>query len=688
MLQKLSYRNALRSAKDYAIYLMTMAAFAGLLIAFHSLLFSNDLQTLTTNRTELSLVLAVMLGLADFFILIIIAWLIHYMLRFMLEKRSREFASYLLFGMEKRKIASLFIRENLIMGIVAFGIGIFIGLFLQQVILTMYYSMMSRQYAFSLVIDPRCFALSAACYFSCFILSLFRIRRGIKKCSILSLMNLDRQNQELEERGTGIKQGCFILSFLYILVFAIVLDRGGFSSITILCMVLALIVSIYLLYYGASAFLTGYLRRKPTRMYRGNALFLFRQLFSKIKTMRFTMGTLTILFSVAIFGGGISGFFIDYMNSKLSSDYPFEVILHNDDPIYDFAEETKRLTAATPLTASHRYVIYENETAAYNTYLYTHLPLFGARFLDETGQPDLTKIRNEGIEYYDYDTYMKLSDYNRLRQMLGHEEVQLEKDQYLVQLSPRIYKEVVGQEVPTSLLINDKIYTCAGFEAIPFAQDGHNGADYCIIVPDEAAETMNHYYAQMAYDVEGEARVGLEAVLNNGRSGLMAQMAELAQEESTFRRAFGTRQIMTYFGDELCKADIEYYLRSTFISMIFPLVYMAIIYLCVAFTILMMQQVSESIKYRFRYEIIRKLGMSQGELHFVILKQLFWFCMIPILVAAIIGGGIVILLSKWFVLYSSLDRSVLFYFAVPFCLIFAIFLLYFGAAYRMFCKNV
>lgn len=54
----------------------------------------------------------VMLGLATFFIVIIIAWLINYMLRFILEKRSRKFGIYLLLGMEKKQIAKLYMQTQ------------------------------------------------------------------------------------------------------------------------------------------------------------------------------------------------------------------------------------------------------------------------------------------------------------------------------------------------------------------------------------------------------------------------------------------------------------------------------------------------------------------------------------------------------------------------------------------------
>ena len=94
MVNKLAFRNAKRSMGDYLVYLLTMTVVAAMMFAFNSLIFSKDIQ----NMCSQAMALAVMLGFVTFFIILIVAWLIRYMAKFMLEKRSREFATYLLIG--------------------------------------------------------------------------------------------------------------------------------------------------------------------------------------------------------------------------------------------------------------------------------------------------------------------------------------------------------------------------------------------------------------------------------------------------------------------------------------------------------------------------------------------------------------------------------------------------------------
>ena len=106
MLTKLSLRNAGRTWKDYLVFFVTLVLIAAIMFSFNGLLFDPDIRTLETD----SYIIAVMLGIATFFILLVLAWLIQYMIRFMMKKRSREFATYLLLGMKRRQITHIFWR--------------------------------------------------------------------------------------------------------------------------------------------------------------------------------------------------------------------------------------------------------------------------------------------------------------------------------------------------------------------------------------------------------------------------------------------------------------------------------------------------------------------------------------------------------------------------------------------------
>lgn len=80
MLGKLAFRNMKRSVRDYLVYMLTMTLVTALMYAFNSLIFQNTL----TGYFELEAMMEIMIGLATVFIVLIVAWLINYMVKFML----------------------------------------------------------------------------------------------------------------------------------------------------------------------------------------------------------------------------------------------------------------------------------------------------------------------------------------------------------------------------------------------------------------------------------------------------------------------------------------------------------------------------------------------------------------------------------------------------------------------------
>ena len=72
MFGKLALRNVRRSARDYLVYVLTMTFVVSLMFAFNSIIFSKDLQKMY----EMAAIMAAMIGIATFFIVLIVAWLI------------------------------------------------------------------------------------------------------------------------------------------------------------------------------------------------------------------------------------------------------------------------------------------------------------------------------------------------------------------------------------------------------------------------------------------------------------------------------------------------------------------------------------------------------------------------------------------------------------------------------------
>lgn len=685
MNRKLAIRNMMRLAKDYVVYFLTMTFVTALMFAFNSILFSEDVQGLF----DIAGMMAAMVGIATFFIMWIIAWLIHYMVRFILEKRSREFGIYLLIGMQKKEIARLYIRENLVLGVGAFMLGIGIGMLLQQILMSILYGMIQMNYHIQLEMNRACFFMTAGCYAGCYVLALFRLRKRFQKMNIHDLMEAQKKNEEIVEKHEEVKRWLFPVSILFLILFGVLLlDGGVLSNGSILLFLVGLVLVIYLFYTGLSAWIICYVRRKGSAVYKGQNLFLLRQFASKLKTMRFTMGTLTSLFTIAFLGCTAAMMFNDYQKQVLNNKFPFDVQIYNGDSSHDFEEELALLHKETDVKDSYPYRIYTDGTNQVNTWLYTHLKYFGTIYKNEDGTPNEKKIRTENDQSYcTSDTFMSLTDYNYLRSMLGYQFVDLGENEYLIHMKKRVHNELgdFSKHLTIGKKINEgEALTFAGYKTEPFSQDGHNGGDYVIVVPDHIIEKMTPFYSELAVDLNEKAPKDLSQKLDDLREDL--SFGDQEQKENNW--CFGSDTVVTYAAVNLVRDNAIPEVRYMLSAIIFPAFYVGLVFVCVALTVLSVQQLSDSTKYRFRYDVLRKLGLDRKEISRTVRKQLFAYYLCPVLFAAGISGIIGIYMSRKFIFFTGVSTSVFQYFGIAFILFFAIYAVYFIATYVGFRRNI
>lgn len=690
MRNKLAFRNARRSMKDYLVYLLTMAAVAALMFAFNSLIFSEDIQRMCSE----AVVLTVMLGVVTFFIVLIVAWLINYMAKFMLEKRSREFAAYLLIGLKKKELSRLYMTENLLIGTAAFILGMAVGILLQQVIMTVFFAVFSEEYNLHIEMNLWCLLMTVCCYFACYLFALMRNKRVFKKMSIAQLLTMEKKNDEFKIRHEKIRQWLFILAAAYILFVYVMMIRGCSLWMGLLLMA-GFIAAVYFLFAGLSAFIICRVQKKGKGMYRKNRIFLYRQFASKVHTMRFTMGTLTLLLVCALLGGAFSFMFTSYQGQAIDYCMPFDVLIHSPDPGDDFSEEISAIQSYNAIQEQRIYQIYENKTQTMNRYFGTHVATAAETHVD--GQGNFIP----GNEYYTYDTYMKLSDYNALQKMLGKEPVTLGEDEYALQTKGRIQRDFGSDIYGVQIESGNKTLSLSQVYTGAFSQNGINGADYLLIVPDEICRGMTPYYSVYAADIQGEGTAELRDLLDKvhrHKHGIQTyDEYEKDYEEGTAKEedwqenlleATGTDDVVVMIADifvrDIDGADMKFVIASV----TFPLEYIALIFVFVALTILSVQQLSDAGKYKFRYDVLKKLGMKRRERNSVIFRQLALYYLVPALAAVAISSVIAVYAGNQFVLYTGAKGSGVYYFGVSLAISAGVYVIYFLATYVGFKRGV
>ena len=104
-------------------------------------------------------------------------------------------------------------------------------------------------------------------------------------------------------------------------------------------------------------------------------------------------------------------------------------------------------------------------------------------------------------------------------------------------------------------------------------------------------------------------------------------------------------------------------------------------------TILAIQQLSDSEKYKYRYQLLRKLGVDETRLNKMIFKQLFIYFILPVFIPVLISIPAVFLVGRIFLVAVTLGDIAL-NIGIILGLLFLVYGVYFIATYVQFERNI
>ena len=129
---KLSLKNMHQSLKDYAIYFFTLILGVAIFYIFNAM----DSQTImieaTSSKREMIELTVQVMSVLSVFVSFVLGFLIIYASQFLIKRRKKEFAIYMLLGMSKAKISRVLLLETLSIGLVSLIAGLGIGVVLSQ----------------------------------------------------------------------------------------------------------------------------------------------------------------------------------------------------------------------------------------------------------------------------------------------------------------------------------------------------------------------------------------------------------------------------------------------------------------------------------------------------------------------------------------------------------------------------
>lgn len=652
MLGKLAIRNTKRSLNDYLIYLITITISFSLILAFNLVASSDKVVELSSGMDSFKNALT----FVNVIIVFVVCFLINYTTRFMFEKRSKEFGTYMLLGIKKKDIVRLLVIENILLGIFAFVLAIPLGLVFSQFVSLVIVKLLVIPKVIFISVNLASIGLLAIYFLAIYVLVLLNLLRRIRRMTVHDFLYFDKQNEKKMFSSSRKRNVIFVISMI-LGIASLFLWNSRFNldkfsqRITFTYLVFSMmgvIISIYGIYTTSADMMLSVLLKSNQRKYQKDTLFVSRAFASKARTMSFTFGTLSMLILLSLLCLNFSIINKGASQTSIELTTPYDVQIFDDKRSFD--EYIRVIEENYTIKDTVEYDVYKENKAQIQQYL--------------------------DIQYYDFDPVIKLSDYNRLLEMRNMDPITLQENEYyIVANNEASYKLEKNENIKNIELSNEKNLILKGIDTKSFSYSMFNTGYFVIVIPDNYTQSLNVSENHLVVDTEEETTTSLrEKIINDMQHQLIKTNKDGKEIKEYFRigvRGFAIEEqnSMTGMIASIC-------------------LYIAIILLSVVGTILAIQSLSDATKYKCRYLTLRRLGVNDKSLFKTIRKQLYVLFGYPVIYSIISSFCMITSINNMSHVILESEYIYLLYFVSSLVIFLIIYVIYWIATYIGFKRNI
>lgn len=664
VLSKLAIRNVKRSIKDYLIYIITVVMAFSLIFAFNFVSFSSDITQLSEMMENLKYAII----FVSCIIVFVIAWLINYTMKFMFEKRSKEFGTYMLLGIEKKDINKMFLSENIVLGLISFVISFFVGTILGNIISAIVMNLFEMPYKIKLSITLTPVLLSTLYFILIYLFTLFRSSRRMKKMKIHNLLYLEKKNEEKIWKKKKYRNILFIIFVilgilgLYLCDYAFIISNDPSMVSYLGISILLLIISIYGITFTLGDFILALINKRRKIKYSKDNLFVAKNFEAKSRTIGFTLGTLSLLITLTLVCMNMSFIMKDAFENNIEQQAPYDILVEG---MYSDVEESWTGKQDNRKKA-WEYIDYIHENYEIEDELHYQI----LTLQDHQVAKYIKDIGNNGL--YDYDTYLKVSDYNKLLEMLGEKPIHLKENEYFVtgdKTVQKYFKKIEKEN--NNITINGKQLSLKSTTIENFRLGWSTGNSFLIVIPDNVAKNMQVVTELYAFDTKEETKESDNTKLEK------LGYYEFKDGDSYF----------SYFPVTV-RGYYESFNKTAMTIFSFSLLYVSIIFITVVGTILSIQTLSDSNKNKYQYKLLKKLGVEDKKIKKTIRKQITCNFLFPALYPIIIAITTSISINRLFYAITSANMNYLTSILITIGIFAIIYGIYYIATYITFKNNI
>lgn len=619
MFSELVKRNSRRSRREnglfFASLLIAIIAFYIILSLSHQdvIVFLKTMESDAVNR--LLTLVPVLYGLTLF----ILFFLVYYANRFQLARRRHEFGVYLMLGMQRRTLFGMLLAEDLRSSLIALVIGLPAAVLISEVISLVTarlvgLGIVGHQFTLSL----SAIGWTAVGFLAIKLLASLILSGKIVRQEIGALLTETPEGTK-KQRPAAVYAAALVLgAALLAAAYTFAILGYAWSGLRYMAGTIALgVVGTLLLFYGLRVIIDRLARRGD----RAGKLrvFNFRQVEETVihRSGTLAISSLLILAALCCFGAGVAT-----ARSSRAETHTLDYTFRSDGQSLD---DLRRTLAAGGLDSAFS-DIFEMRIGRVRTSTdYQNAVKFPAlqRTIDAMPASDERQQLQYLLEAVSYPHLIALSSYNRLLDAAGQPELTLTDNEAAVycdsEVSSAENTALLDRLIAdgAAITIDGAPFTLTGqVQSVSVVTDRSITISFALIVPDAAFDR----YTQGDYDVYLNAVLAPSATegksLMRAIADMNGQLDPLGLEYESYLQNLGR--------------ELFYIVAASYLT-----IYLAIIFLVVANTVIGVQFLMGQQKAARRYRTLVRLGAEHDTLCRAAKTQINWYFGLPVGVAAV-----------------------------------------------------
>lgn len=617
MLFKLSLKNIKKSFKDYAIYFFTLTLGIAIFYIFNAIETQTVMLNLTKSSSNSVSMISTALSAISVLVSFILGFLIIYANRFLMKRRNKEFGIYMTLGMGKGSISRIILFETVLIGIISLVAGLGIGLALSQVMSIVVANMFEVDMSkFKFVISYSAI-LKTTIYF-CIIyvlVMLFNVFQ-VSRCKLIDLIQSGKKSEEVKMKNPYLCILVFIISVGMLSLAYYNVTAGAtklVESTDVLMQIIYGCVGTILFFWSVSGLILKVVISMKNTYYKNLNSFTLRQISSKINTTVFSMSIISLMLfvTICVFSSSIS------MNTSLKNN--IKDLAKADISIEKFVNLSNENSKVTIEEALYEENFDTDKNFKEKVEITTYEPE-DIILNDVLGRPV-----DSSHEYYDFysspQTFVKISDYNKVAKLYDNQTYSLEDNEYMVICNYKGMVETYNKNLKNnpSFKFNGKTYKSKYKESkdgyINMAQSNQNFG--IVLVPDNAVNDSMIKSKIMVANYVGENKDSKE---------------NIEEKIINISNKFYKENLNIYINTKL---DIYNSNVGTASMAVFIGLYVGIVFLISCAAILALKELSESTDSKEKYATLRKIGIDENMLNRSLFIQIGVFFAFPLILAII-----------------------------------------------------